>query len=141
MVAEDGRVFSKHSNKFLKPHIGERGYCHVIIFNNGNGKKTYIHRLVAECYIGKANDKHVNHKDLNKLNNHFTNLEYCTQKENHKHGTRNAANIKKLDEPKVRKIRQLESKGLTQKEIGIMFGVSRQNILGVLKGKYYKWVK
>ena len=49
--------------------------------------KTFkVHRLVAKHFCeGYKPELHVNHIDGNKLNNHYTNLEWCTHKENAKH--------------------------------------------------------
>jgi hypothetical protein len=48
-----------------------------------------IHLLIARYFIPNPNPslyKYVNHIDRNKLNYHITNLEWCTQPENIKHG-------------------------------------------------------
>ena len=50
-------------------------------------KNTYsIHRLVALTFIeNEENKPEVNHIDGNKLNNHISNLEWCTTQENLEH--------------------------------------------------------
>ena len=49
-----------------------------------------IHRLVAEEYIPNPNNYPiVNHLDGDKQNNHYTNLEWCTQKDNIIHSWKN----------------------------------------------------
>jgi hypothetical protein len=59
------------------------GYKCVYLAKNGIRKMKYIHRLVAECFIPNIeNKRYINHKDFNKENNFFDNLEWCSQKEN-----------------------------------------------------------
>jgi hypothetical protein len=80
-VADDGRVWSIISNKWLKP-VMRNGYCYVTL-----GKKQYaIHRLVAEAFHKNPEDKpQVNHIDGNKSNNCVDNLEWVTASENKQH--------------------------------------------------------
>ena len=50
------------------------------------GIHTSIHRLVGKYYVSNPYNKpQINHLDGNKLNNHYTNLEWATDKENNDH--------------------------------------------------------
>ena len=73
--------------KIRKQRIGKDGY-YLINLNKDNKMITYrVHRLVGENFIeNKDNKPYINHKDGNKLNNNVLNLEWCTAKENIKHG-------------------------------------------------------
>lgn len=69
--------------------VSKSGYCVVNMMNLGKLKVGKIHRLVAQAFIPNPENKpEVNHKDGNKLNNHVSNLEWCTGKENMQHAYR-----------------------------------------------------
>lgn len=88
-ISDFGRVFSTHTNKILAELDNGSGYKTLRIRNNKNGKYKhhYIHRLVAKYFIEDCTIKNiqVNHKDFNRWNNHVSNLEWVTPKENRKH--------------------------------------------------------
>lgn len=85
------RVKKNHSKlqiihgKTLKPEKTRLGYLRVGLSRDGKEKKFLIHRLVADAFIGKNNGLEINHKDGNKANNHVSNLEWVTRRENIKH--------------------------------------------------------
>jgi len=57
-------------------------YEMVLLSKNKIRKNYFVHRLVAINYIWIVEDKpHINHKDWNKRNNHYSNLERCTPNE------------------------------------------------------------
>ena len=87
--------------KLRKPSQEKNGYFVVKLRKNGEYKKCYVHRLVAQTFIPNPENKpQVNHKDENKTNNFVflnedgsvnkekSNLEWNTPKENSNHGTR-----------------------------------------------------
>lgn len=64
------------------------GYKKVKVSRIGekSGKQMYVHRLVAELFISAIpQGMQVNHKDGDKGNNHVSNLEVVSAKENVKH--------------------------------------------------------
>lgn len=106
-ITEDGKVFSSlncrsnYQEVELKLREDKDGYYDVgLVYNkDGNRQPFRVHRLVALKYIGDySNGQVVNHKDLNKKNNHFSNIEWTFIKLNTIHGYNNCAynNIKKV---------------------------------------------
>lgn len=99
MISSMGRLKNKNNNHIYKLHINNEGYYQVCVSNGSrkNKKVIKIHIAVAKAFI-KCNDNNliVNHKDLNKLNNNYSNLEWITYSENTKHAINNKAlDIKK----------------------------------------------
>lgn len=85
-ITKDGRVYSTLNNKFLYTWTDNTGYSQVALFKEGKKKHFRIHRLVAEGFVLNTKGKpFVNHIDGNKLNNHYSNLEWVTNSENTQH--------------------------------------------------------
>lgn len=101
LVSNEGNVKSLRTGIILKPSKVKRGYLTISSRIGGRGGKAIcfrIHRMVAEAFlpppqqyqIDWANEFNngivqVNHKDGNKENNHYLNLEWSTGKENSQH--------------------------------------------------------
>jgi hypothetical protein len=99
LISNYGRLKRLGSDKILKP-VCRRMYNQYGIYslcNKRQPKHIQAHRLVAMAFIPNPYNKpQVNHIDGNKLNNHFTNLEWCTGSENIKHAIRTGLlNIRK----------------------------------------------
>lgn len=61
------------------------GYCQVLIGHGVHGtKRRYVHRLVAEAFIGIIPDGYeIDHIDTVRDNNHVSNLRIVTRSQNH----------------------------------------------------------
>ncbi len=71
--------------KILKQTLAStRGYLQVNLSFDGETRKVYVHRLVAEAWLSERNET-VNHKDGNKLNNNVENLEWVSYSYNNSH--------------------------------------------------------
>ena len=85
-VSTWGRIRNKHTGVLLKPYYNKKGYLKVGLSKNGKSHKFRVNRLVAMAFIPNIFDlPQVNHKDGNKANNSFTNLEWVTDEENKRH--------------------------------------------------------
>ena len=79
-----------YPGKILNPVTSSEGYKFVSLKIDGRVKQIYVHRLVAMAFVDGYDDGLVvNHKNENKADNRYTNLEWCTQKYNANYGTRN----------------------------------------------------
>lgn len=85
-VSNLGNVRNK-AGEILRPQVAGSGgrYLQARIFTPGNAKGTlyYIHRMVAETFIGTIPAKFtVHHKDYNTYNNAVENLDIISLKDN-----------------------------------------------------------
>lgn len=84
----------------IKPQTDTDGYLRITRKN----KVFPIHRLVALHFVdGYFDGAVVNHKDENKQNNIWTNLEWCTKEYNNSYGTINERRSKKHTGKKMSK--------------------------------------
>jgi len=83
-VSTFGKVRNKKTRRILK--AANNGGYYSVNLSKLKGNYKLVHRLVAETFLENPENKaHVNHKDKNGLNNHLSNLEWNTPKENNIH--------------------------------------------------------
>ena len=148
-ISNLGNVFSKRSNKIIKPALLENGYLRVQTKLNGETVRFRVHRAVAEMFINRERDDQicVNHIDGDKQNNHYLNLEWCSHAENQHHARRNGLfkNLyeqgdRKLTSEDVHNIRKMYVKGCSKygySGLGLIFGVSATTIGNIIRGTSY----
>lgn len=89
-ITTEGKLYNSKTKNWLKGQIGKNGYLSYQISIDGIKKRLYAHRMVAETYLSKIENKNeVNHKDGNKLNNNINNLEWVNSQENKIHAIEN----------------------------------------------------
>jgi len=125
--------FSRKTICYLKCRENSTGYLRFGIPGN---KTFFVHRAVAEAFLGLANGLTVNHKDSNRKNNNLDNLEYMTQSENIVHA-RNLGRIKKafsLEQVlEIKKIKQNDP-NVSSYDVASKFKVNATSIQKIWSG-------
>ena len=81
MVFNRGRYYSKRGG-LVKIYRDPDGYCFVVLALAGKNYKQFVHRLVAEAFIGPRPDDHtVDHINRVRDDNRVENLRYATASE------------------------------------------------------------
>lgn len=168
-ITKCGKVYSHISDKHMKPSV-TRGYLRINIYNSDNGKKknVHIHTLVAKMFLHSYEDGFVvNHKDGDKFNNNFENLEWISQQDNIIHSVATGLRTpcfsynglvptseqvvydynekegrvgKHLsNEDDVRKCCELLQKGYRSIDVCMMTGLNRNNINRLKLKTFKKW--
>ena len=88
-ISNMGRVINKNTNRLLRPALSYAGYYEVHLWKDRKGTTKRIHQLVYKTFAEDENLSGyvINHKDGNKKNNNFLNLEKITPQENNYHAT------------------------------------------------------
>lgn len=86
-ISNFGRVksFKWGKEKILKLPVNNRGYKNILLCHNGKQKNMKVHTLVAIAFLGfipNGIDSVIDHKNGNKTDNHFENLQIVSQREN-----------------------------------------------------------
>lgn len=151
LVREDGAIFGK-GGKQLKTGITQKGYACISLSINGKNKFMKVHRIVAEVFIANPlNLPTVNHKDVNKQNNHFSNLEWADHKYQREHAIKNGKGVgykrdnngekgtnHKMKNHEVLLVRKLYAEGVSQVELATKFNLSTPAINHIIKRRSWK---
>ena len=79
----NGKVYSYKTNQWLSTKVTPNGYVQATL--RAYNKTIYVHRMVADLFCTGGTGNQVNHKDGNKTNNHYKNLEWLSAQENRQH--------------------------------------------------------
>lgn len=139
----------------LKPFVDRNGYLRVCPSVHGVPRWTWLHRLVAEAFLGPCPDgMQVNHRDGDKQNNAPSNLEYVTASANMQHairlglrtpaqssrpGERNGS--AKLDATAVSRMRDLRRGGASLTDLARDFGVAKATAHRAVTGANWRSVR
>lgn len=163
LACVDGHIYSSNYNKTgktkqLKEQLDKDGYPYVRLSVNGKHYKKKVHRLIAESFLDKIDEKHqVNHKNGIKTDNMVENLEWCSCRDNIIHAYRVLGKkptekmildfkkrISGVNNPKskinpdiAQNIRKDRKSGLMLKELSRKYNLSVSQIGHICKNKFW----
>lgn len=148
-LGSHGPTFGKLNKepRLLKPISQPNGYCKINFQKDGRHKGYWYHRLLAETFIPNPNNlPEVNHINGIKSDNRLDNLEWVSHEGNRhhavamglwKHNPRYGEKHgnAKLNNEKVRAMRNAYSEGVIIAELARRFKVSSRTVSLIVKGK------
>lgn len=146
-ITEHGEIKNLRTNHIYKNSVNKSGYCNVYLPLGVRGKikAIRVHKAVAETYIPNPNNlPYVHHKDGNKENPDYRNLEWVTAQKNTQYRLnelkRNTEyyNNRKLSTEDIKQIKMYINSNVSHRKIAKIFNVSSTTIHNLLNGKYYK---
>ena len=149
-IRREKKVNNTYKGKIMSSFIVNK-YLNVVLCKYGKMKIFRVHKIVAEAFIGDRPEKFtINHKDGNKLNNHFSNLEYMSFGDNNRHAFLNGLmnnvlgsknHLSKLKEMDAKNIRNLRKEcGISYRKIADMFNITIPNVHSIVKNKTWKHI-
>lgn len=144
-VSNYGEVYSEKSGRLLKQTPNTDGYLKTsLIMEDSTRKSFFVHRLVAILFIhNPENNVEVNHKDGNKTNNKYFNLEWCTHSENLQHAWDNKlmkhseTGLRNIVEGSIIPIQCIETEEIfpSMTEAAKHYNISKTGISAQINGK------
>lgn len=129
-ISNYGRVKSFKRYKdgtILKPYVNGKGYLRVKLQDKllKRREQPFVHKLVSKAFIANPENKpQANHIDKNIINNHFSNLECCTNQENTNHRFTGDIYTPILTDDDKKDIYEIYLKGkVTQRELADFYEV------------------
>lgn len=116
-------------------------------------RRCLVHSLVMEAFIGpRPEGMDINHKNGNKQDNRLENLEYCSRSQNMAHAVRTglmpppplkrgtSQHLARLNEEKVRHVRQWHSEGGGIAQIARHYDVGESTVRNIIRRNSWAWL-
>lgn len=148
-VRRDAKGGGAVVGRILKFNPTLSGYLMVHLWKDKKPHPRLVHRLVAEAFIPRESEerKEIAHYDGNRSNNRVDNLRWATRSENmqdtKRHGTSVTGSknpMSKLDESKVKDIKNRLRQGESISCVAGEYSVNRATIEFIKNGKTWKHV-
>jgi hypothetical protein len=162
-ISNHGRIASyndKVADGKLLSGTAIGGYPTLNVKPFGKNKTFYVHKLVAELFLGKSNpkQKYVIHRDFKKSNNAAKNLKWVTKEEMEKHQQKSPLVLKarrdRMNKPiykghklTVSTVKQIKTKIFSKnrkqsmKDIAKQFKISEMQLYRIKSGENWSHVK
>jgi hypothetical protein len=142
LISEDGVVVNSLTDRILKTDLNSSGYRRVTLHTDNNRLRITVHRLVAIHYVDNLSGyEYVNHMDGNKLNNHYTNLEWCSSSHNRRHAFKHRLCQRPnsyLNDETVHAICLCIQSGMKSRNIQAVFNIPKHVYDDIRSRRYYK---
>ena len=154
IVCKDGRRKTIKS-RLLKVSIGNHGYKCVTLSMSDKKKSFLVHRLIASHFMGPSlnpKETDINHKNGIKTDNRIENLEWITRGDNVRHAHKIGLHDLRKSKMRISKLCiankisygiageirfMYEVSGLSQKEIGAIYGVSQPLVGRIVRNEIW----
>lgn len=145
-VYDDGRIWSRHFFRFMKPSITKFGYW---MYNLEDGNVILVHRLVLTLFKRppKSGEEARHYRENNPGNNHVSNLRWGTSKQNNddraRHGTDNKGERhgqNKMPERHVKILRKRYYAGERSiaKRYAVRYGMNKTTVYRAITGRTWR---
>ncbi len=138
-IDDSGRLY--RDNREIGYINGRSGYKDVEFIVDGKRRNMYVHRIVYAYFKGPLTQGlTINHINCDKTDNRPENLEQISISDNIKHAVKHDKYSRKLDRYKVKEIRELAKKGISQRKIAKQYSIAQPMVCNIVNNNTWKHI-
>ncbi|RZT96639.1 HNH endonuclease [Ancylomarina subtilis] len=143
--SRDALSYNIKTGLMMKPSINGGGYLKLDLWIDKIRKQEYLHRIVAEIYLGECPEGYlVNHIDFDRTNDNIENLEYVSAEENTIHSIeRIVEKRRKITNEQILEFKEYlreNPKKINYKYFMEKFNVCRRTLYNIKTGRTWKHI-